>query len=200
LVKAGRTLSRRAGRAKPPLGLPPLFFVTDRERTPDAEAVIRRLSRGCGVIVRTFGEAGQEALSMRLATVARRRGLVLLVGADARLAARIGAHGVHLPERRARIAGALRRAHPRWLITAAAHSLPAAIAARRAGAHAVILSPVFPSRSPSAGRALGPRRFAAIARAAGGPIFALGGVTTRNAPQLLGSGAVGIAAAQGLYD
>jgi thiamine-phosphate pyrophosphorylase len=65
--------------------------------------------------------------------------------------------------------------------------------ARRAGVDAIVVSPVFPSRSPSAGRVMGVRRFAALARAGGIPAYALGGVTTKNAPRLLSAGAAGLA-------
>ena len=134
----------------------------------------------------------------------RRRGLLgqgvagvvgLLVGADA---LRLAGAGVHLPERMARRTGPLKRARPGVTVTVAAHSLPALIRARRAGADAALLSTVFESRSPSAGRPLGPVRFAALVRQAGLPVYALGGVKTKNAPRLLGSGAAGLAMVDGL--
>ena len=187
-MATGRTLGRRASRAKPCV---PVFFVTDPARTPNPERVLERLPRGCGVIYRPFGAADAREQGLRLAAIARRQGLVLLAGGDPRLAAAIGAAGVHLPERLAGRAGVLRRGRPGWIVTAAAHSLAAAIRARRAGAHAVLVSPVFPSRSPSAGRAMGPLRFAAVCRAAGIPVYALGGVSTKNARRLLGAGAAG---------
>lgn len=175
-----------------------MLFVTDPARVADPEAVARRLPRGAGIIFRHFGAADADDQGLRLAAIARERGLLLLVGEDAALAARIGADGVHLPERRARGAARLRLARPHWLITAAAHSPRAIVRARRAGAHAVLLSPVFPSRSPSAGRPLGLMRFAALARRAGLPVYALGGATMKNAPRLLSAGAAGIAAVSGL--
>jgi thiamine-phosphate pyrophosphorylase len=90
------------------------------------------------------------------------------------------------------------RSRPRAIVTVAAHSLPALIAARRAGAHAALLSSVFDSRSPSAGAPLGPVRFAALVRQAGLPVYALGGVRAGNARRLLGSGAAGLAMVEGL--
>lgn len=136
---------------------------------------------------------------MKLRAIARRRGLVFLVGADARLAAALKADGVHLPQRLAARAGRLRRARPGWRVTAAAHDLPAVLAARRAGAEAVVISPVFPSRSPSAaGRALGPLRLAGLARAAGGRAYALGGVNAVTARRLPMTQVIGIAAIDGL--
>jgi thiamine-phosphate pyrophosphorylase len=101
---------------------------------------------------------------------------------------------MHLPERLAHRPGRNRLLRRRFLLTAAAHTLPAARRAWRAGVDALVLSPVFPSASPSAGRPLGVRRFAALARAAGAPCYALGGVNGRTVRALSRSRAVGVAA------
>jgi thiamine-phosphate pyrophosphorylase len=171
--------------------LPALLFFTDPARTPDPEAVAARLPRGAGVVYRHFGAPDGEAQARRLLAIARERGLKLLVGQDAALARRIGADGVHLPERLAHRAAALKRANPRWIVTSAAHSLAAA---RASQADAVVLSVAFPSRSPSAGAALGPIRLAARVRAAGRPAYALGGVNMKTARRLSDAGLVGLAA------
>lgn len=172
-----------------------MILVSDPARTPGLEPLAARLPRGSGLIYRSFGDPQAGAVARRLAAIARRRGLVLLIGADG---ARAPDAGVHWPERQAHRAGPTKRARPGVLVTAAAHSLPALIAARRAGAAAALLSAVFQSRSPSAKAPLGPVRFAALVRKAGLPVYALGGVTTQNAPRLLGSGAVGIAMVEAL--
>ena len=192
LQRIAGTLSRAARLRK---GLPPLILVTDPDRAPDPVTLAGLLPRGCGIIYRPFGRRGAAQTARKLARVARARGLVLLIGADA---VRARGAGVHLPERLAHRAGPIKRARPGITVTVAAHSLPALIAARRAGADAALLSAVFESRSPSAGRPLGPVRFAALARQAGLPVYALGGVKTKNAPRLKGSGAAGLAMVEGL--
>jgi thiamine-phosphate pyrophosphorylase len=177
---------------------PPLLLFTDPARTPDPVALAEQLPRGCGVVYRAFGAPDARAAGRRLAAVARRRGLILFVGADPALAAALGADGLHLPERAAGRRGdnlALRR---RYRLTAAAHSLPAALRARRAGVEAVVVSPVFPSRSPSAGRPMGVLAFARLCRAAGLPVYALGGVNARTVGRLKNSGAIGLAAVEAL--
>ncbi|TAK34248.1 MAG: thiamine monophosphate synthase, partial [Lysobacteraceae bacterium] len=150
-------------------------------------------------VFRAFGAPDAKAQGLRLAAIARRQGLVLLVGADPGLARRIRADGVHLPERLARRAGVIRRGHPGWTVTTAAHSLPAARRALAAGADAVVLSPAFPSHSPSAGRALGPVRLAGWVRAGARPAYALGGVSGRTARRLLGTGVIGMAAVEAFF-
>jgi thiamine-phosphate pyrophosphorylase len=146
------------------------------------------------VVFRAFGAADALATGRRLAAVCRRRGLKLFVGADAKLASRLRADGVHLPERLSGRAGDIRNLRARFVVTAAAHSIPAALAARRAGAQALVISPVFPSASPSAGRPIGPRALAGFIRLAHAPVYALGGVNARSARALAMTGAVGIAA------
>lgn len=143
-------------------------------------------------MLRHFGAPDAVAQARRLRAVTRARGLLLLIGADAGLARRVRADGVHLPERLAR-RPLIRR--PGWIVTAAAHSPAAARAAR---ADAVVLSVAMPSRSPSAGRALGPVRLAMRVRAAGRPAYALGGVNGRTAARLRASGVIGLAAVEGL--
>jgi thiamine-phosphate pyrophosphorylase len=180
--------------------LPRLVFFTDPGRTPDAAAAIAKLPRGAGVVYRAFGDERATEVGRELARLAHARGLVLLAGADPDLAAAIGADGVHLPERMLGRARSLRRARRTWIVTCAAHSAAALVAARRAGADAAFLSPVFESRSPSAGRPIGALRFAALARAAGLPVYALGGVNAHTARRLVRSGAAGLAAVEGFAD
>lgn len=180
--------------------LPRLFFVTDPARTPDPVAVAARLPPGAGVIYRSFGAADAHEMAARLARLCRRRGLVLLIGADAKLAAAVGADGVHLPERMLPAGRALRHAKPGWLFTAAAHSPLATRRAAAAGVDAALVSPVFASRSPSAGRPLGAARFAVLCRTSPLPVVALAGITTATAARALAAGAHGIAAVEGFVE
>ena len=159
---------------------------------------MRRLPRGAGVIYRAFGGVDAVREGRRLVRVARRRGLLVLVGADPRLAARIGADGVHLPQRLAARARGVKAARRTWIVTAAAHSAAAICAARRGGADAVFVSPVFPSASASAGRPIGALRFAALVGSAGLPLFALGGVNASTARRLGLTRAAGLAAVEAL--
>jgi len=195
MARTAAFLGRRAARRK---SLPSLLFFTDPERTPDPVRDAERLPRGAAIVFRAFGAADAIVVGLKLAAVARRRGLILLVGADARLAARIGADGVHLPERLASTARRLNARHPRWIVTAAAHSARAARQALAAGADAVVVSAIFPSRSASAGAPMGPIRLAALTRVTAGPVYGLGGVNETTARRLKDTGLVGVAAVEAL--
>lgn len=162
--------------------LPRALFVTDPVRATDILGIAQRLPRGFGIVWRHFGAADRLEAGRQLARLCRRRGIVLLVSADPVLAARIGAHGVHWPE--ARLGGV--RLKPAGLIeTAAAHSPRAIARAARLGVDAVIVSPVFSSRSPSATIPLGALRFRQMARGARLPVYALGGLTAANAARAM---------------
>jgi thiamine-phosphate pyrophosphorylase len=150
------------------------------------------------VIFRGFGRAGAEATALALAKLAQARGLVLLIGQDEALAARVGAAGVHLPERDRARARRLKARHPRWIITLAAHSPMALTRAGMTGADAALISTVFPSRSPTAGRPMGPARLGLMLKGMRLPVFALGGVTGANAGRLIGTGVAGFAAVEAL--
>jgi thiamine-phosphate pyrophosphorylase len=189
LAIAAESLNKRAGgRAA---RLPALFCLTDEKRMADPIAVARSLPRGTGIILRHYGVPNRVALAHMLSRIARARGLVLLIAADARLARAVGAAGVHFPEALL----AHRRHFPgrRLLVTAAAHSPRAIFRARMIGVDAVLLSPVFPTESGEEKKPLGALRFAQWTRAAGIPVYALGGIDEASALRLKESGAAGLA-------
>ena len=123
---------------------------------------------------------------------------MLLIGADEALAASVGAAGVHLPERDLWKASLIRRKHPGWIVTGAAHSASALRKAYWAELDAVLLSTAFASHSPSAKSPLGPVRLAQMVKLARMPVIALGGVNAGTAKRLAGTGVVGFAAVDGL--
>ena len=153
-----------------------------------------RLPRGAGVVFRAFGRPEALEQGRALRRLARDRGLIFLVGADPALARALRADGLHLPER-AIPSRVDRRSWPRgFLFTAAAHSLAAIHRASRARLDGVVVSAIFPSASPSAGRPLGPLTLASWIRAAKCPVHALGGVDRSTARGLKLTGARGFAA------
>ena len=174
------------------------MFFTDPIRTPFPERSVARLPRGAGVVYRAFGAADALAVGLRLARLCRRRGLVLFVGASAPLALSLRADGLHLPQRLAHRAGDIRRAGKRFIVTAAAHDLPAALRAQRSGVRAVVISPVFPSASPSAGTPLRLHRFARLALQLDTQVYALGGINASTVRGLARTGACGAAAIGGV--
>jgi len=187
-------LSRWAG--------PTLILVTDEVRLPDPLAAAAALPPGSGVLLRHYGDPARAARADALAALCRRRRLVLLVAGDWRLAARLGAAGLHLPEGLARhgvLAPALgwcRRR--RALLTVAAHSPRALGRAAALGADAALLSPVFPSRSHPGAPVVGPLRLGLWSHRARLAVIALGGVSAAKVRRLPQGAVCGVAAIEGL--
>ncbi len=194
LARAARALNAACRRPD----LPDLILMTDQTRVPDPAAAARALPRGSAVILRHTDTKARATLGRALIDIARNRGLMLLVAGDAPLAAEIGAHGLHLPEARAREAAHWRALRPSWMITVAAHSERALTAGRIAGADAALLAPVFATPSHPERDPLGPLRARLIVDRAGLPVYALGGVNAQTVARLAHANFAGIAAIEAL--
>jgi len=190
LAVAARRLNREAGAP----AIPSLFFFTDPERTPDPCAIARRLPRRTAIVYRHFGVPERGRTARRLASIARARSLVLLIAGDPELAARVGAHGVHWPER---LAPEVRNT---GLCTIAAHDAAALARADALSADACILAPVLPTRSSSGNAPLGLFHASQLARGAQTPVIALGGISAQNVRLLSGRGFAGCAAVAAFVD
>ena len=192
LAVLARRLNHEAGAP----AVPALYFFSDPERTPDPVAIARLLPAETAVVYRHFGASDRNRVARRLAAICRSRRLHLLIGADPVLAQRVGAAGVHWPERKAPDT----RTKGFALVTVSAHSREAVAKAARWGADACILGPLFKTRSSSANRPLGLFRASQIALGAAIPVIALGGVSARTATRLSGRGFAGIAAVDAFLD
>lgn len=197
LWAAAQAVNRAAAAVSPAAAaLPPLLFFTDPVRTPAPWVTATRLPEGAAVVYRGFGLPEAEAVARRLRRVTAERGVRLLIGLDAALAERVGADGVHLPQRALSAAYSLGARRPDWLITGAVHDAAAAAAAR--DLHALVLSPVFQVRADDASARrtpLGIEGFARLAACAPAPVYALGGIGPDQAEALIGSGGCGLAGA-----
>ena len=159
--------------------VPTRWLMTDErlgERLWDA---LERLPRGSGVVFRHHATPLPERrrLFARVRRVARGRGLVLVRAGAAAMRGEDGVHG--------------RRG--RGLVTWPAHDRRQAVAAWRAGARVVFVSPVFATRSHPGGRVLGVRA-GAVARGLPVQAVALGGMDARRFRRVRGLGFVGYAA------
>lgn len=177
--------------------LPRLWLFTD-ERVDEAAlfAALARLPRGSGVVFRHYGLPSdrRRALLRRIGEVTRRRGLLLFdAGGDGEQSP-LRLDGVHRPG----WAGGSRAPRAGLMLSMAAHDRRDLVAARRAGADIVFLSPVFPTRSHPGATGLGPIRFGLLARGAGLPVVALGGMEAARFRRVRPFGAHGWAAIDAL--
>lgn len=155
--------------------VPCLVLISDARNDAALERALARLPRGSVLVYRHYHlpPAERRLRFERLKRVARAHGIRII---GARVPQRWGADGVYGSARE--IAG------KQGLRLATAHSLTEIGAAVRAGADAVLLSPVFPTRSHPGDAVLGPVRFCMIARQSPIPVIALGGMTAGRAATL----------------
>lgn len=165
--------------------------MTDPKRTPDVLRGAAGLPNGSTLIYRHFGADNKYAIATALRQICFVREVQFLIARDEELAMVTGADGLHFPEKYLSHAPKLRARYPDWLLSGAVHSAEALQNTK--SLDGAILSPVFTSDSPSAGKPLGIKAFAKITHAAPVPVFALGGISGTNVSQLLGSRAAGIA-------
>lgn len=147
---------------------PAIWLISDARNDAVLEAVLRRLPRGSGFIFRHYhlSEAERRARFAQLCRIARARGHLVALAGSAAQARRWGADKAY------GAAGQLVPVHSLRELRKAAH------------AEAVLLSPVFPTRSHPGGKVLGPLRWRLIAAQAKVPVIALGGMTAHRACRL----------------
>ena len=181
--------------------VPRLWLMSDPKRLPDPTQALSTLPRGAALIVRHSDPKIRRALARKFAPLCRRRGIACLIAGDWRLAAAVGADGVHLSDRGAQhglAPGArLWLKHGKRLLTVAAHGRRALERAAQLGATAAILAPVFRTTSHPKRKPLGPpctaALFRSIRRHVRIPVIALGGITRAKMNALRGTGVHGVA-------
>jgi thiamine-phosphate pyrophosphorylase len=114
----------------------------------------------------------------------------VLVNTRADIALACGAGGVHLPAN-SPTAPLRSRLGREFLIAVSCHSIEELQAAERDGANFAVFGPVF--YSPGKGPAVGIEALREAVRSVRMPVYALGGITERNAPLCIAAGAYGIA-------
>jgi len=159
--------------------LPQIWLISDARNDPALERALARLPRGSGLIYRHYHLAPTErrARFEALARVARRFGHRVILSGTPRQARAWKADGAYgAAEKLARGPATLR------LVTV--HSLHELARATRARADAVLLSPVYPTRSHPGAATLGQVRFHLLAARSAVPVIALGGMTRHRARHL----------------
>ena len=137
-----------------------LWSSIDRLPGNDAGIVFRHYSRP---------PEAREQLARRVADIAKRRGFTLAIAGDTDLAVRLGADLVHNPTE-------LPCPLP---FSLAVHNVEEAEAARADGAALVFVSPIHPTSSHPEVKPLGKPLALRIAKTAGVPAIALGGMNAR---------------------
>jgi thiamine-phosphate pyrophosphorylase len=179
------------------------MVVSDRRRLAGrALADLARAAAGAGADwfqLREKDLLGAALLAEARAVVAAATGsrLRVCVNGRADVARASGAQGVHLPERGLPPRD-VREAFPELQVGVSCHDADGALRAQDAGAHYVVLGPVFATTGKD--RPLGLSALGAAVRALRVPVLAIGGITPANVSSVWGAGAAGVAAIGAFLD
>jgi len=160
--------------------LPDLWLLSDARNDEKLEYALRSAGRRIALVYRHYHltPAKRRARFEQLTAIARHCGHLVILSGDAAMAQRWRADGWYSPPRK------LRPRSAGLIGIATAHDLSEIGMANQLGADAIMLSPVFPTRSHPGARTLGPTRFRLLASRARSPVIALGGMTRRKARRL----------------
>ena len=183
--------------------LPGLIFITDQYAQPCPERVLDQLPKDSMVIFRDYAHENRNELGQALHYVARARGIKFLVAGDLALTLMLDADGIHLSEHLIPQVNDITKEHPNLFITASCHSIEAVQNATVHNVDAVLLGPVFPTKSHpetinKPKLTLGVGGLTEICGNTNIPIYALGGINRETAEKITQSGATGIAAIRGI--
>ena len=173
-------LARYSGAVRQFQTLPAVWLLSDERNDAVLDDRLRAMARGSGFIYRHYhlSPAARIDRYYQLRRIARAKGHCLVLADSAQTAGEWGADGIY---------GAARALYPTrrdMICIATAHDLAQIGEANRARADAIMLSPVYPTRSHPDASALGKTRFRLLARHARMPVIALGGMTPSGAEAL----------------
>jgi len=182
--------------------LPRIYLVSSGEESANKGKILLnqliRLPRSlpCMVQIREKKLNAKELLTLALKAreIELPEGTLLLMNERLDLALAASLDGVHLPEN-ACSAKLLRPLAPKLIYGCSVHSLSALRIAEETGADYLLFGPVFDTPSKRVyGAPQGLEKLGDLCQATSLPVFALGGITPKNAPLCIAKGAYGIAA------
>lgn len=149
---------------------------------------------------KTQDHARRRTEASALARLCQEYGALLIVNDDIELAARCGAHGVHLGQDDGAIGSARDRLGPQAIIGVSCYNeLGRALAAQAAGANYVAFGRFFPSSSKPEAIQADPDLLRQARSALDLPLVAIGGITPENGGLLIEAGADLLAVIQALF-
>jgi thiamine-phosphate pyrophosphorylase len=141
-----------------------------------------------------------KRLAQEILAVTRRHGALLIVNDHPAVAKEIGADGVHVGREDPPVEEARALLGPEAIIGASCYGEVArAVAAEQAGADYVAFGTPFPSPTKAKRTDISLGIFQEAKQRVHVPVFAIGGITLANAPQVIKAGADGIAVVSGVF-
>ena len=178
---------------------PTLYVVLDRTvaRGRDLEVVLdAAIHGGCRMVQlreKEWPSGRLLPLAERLLTRARRAGVTFIVNDRVDLAVVLGADGVHLGQEDLPARAARTLLRPGMIVGVSTHSMAQAHAARDDGADYVAVGSMFATATKPDFELVGPALIRELRRDIPVPMVGIGGITDKNAAEVVRAGADGVA-------
>ncbi|MFN7932300.1 MAG: thiamine phosphate synthase [Bryobacteraceae bacterium] len=174
------------------------YYITDRKQLGGVDPLLESIARNIAQGVEYIQIREKDLPTLELAALVRKAIAIranqptkILVNSRADIAIACCADGVHLPSD----SPILQHGIPGFLTGVSCHTIEDLIEAQQAHASFAVFGPVFPPLSKThTGPTTGLTQLRQAAKAVRIPVFALGGITSENAPSCIEAGAAGIAA------
>ena len=181
------------------MDLPRFYLITGRKLVPNGDLLgsIRASFEGVDRLLQIREKELLGGPLYRLADavkkLAEQFNVKFLINDRVDVASAIGADGVHLGSRGISLNNLRYTFGKKMLLGYSAHTVEEAKAASCLGADFVTLSPIFPTRKEFAGPVMGLEGLRTACSELNVPVYALGGITPENVPDILDAGAYGVA-------
>jgi len=171
----------------------PVFF-TDRKKVSDFEKIIANLPKNSKIIIREYDldKKIREEFARKIISLARARGLKILIGKDFDLARKVKADGIHFSDfDKLPLQFFKKKSFPKkFIFSCACHSEKSFLKFRKLKMDMIFLAPIFPTTSHAGAKNLGLKNLAKITTKNRNSdyflpeIYALGGINPANITSL----------------
>ena len=185
--------------------LPKIIMIFDDEVFDKKKLLNLKIPKESAFLLRSYKAKERKKIAKQLLKFCKVKKLKLLIASDIKLAEEINANGVHFPEYMIKKRNKINwcvikniKSKKNWIITTAAHNLQTLKKVENFDIDAVLLSPVFPSKSHPNSKNLGINKFVKIIKKTKLPIYALGGINIKNVKSLVETDIIGYAFQRGI--
>ncbi len=180
----------------PFIAMPPLYFVTDHRLTggrPQLDVIAAALRGGIRLLQYRDKELNDDdyaAEAKQVLSLAQPFGARVLFNDRVELAARLGAHGIHLGQEDMPVSEARKLLGPLAIIGLSTHNEAEVLAAENEDVSYINIGPMFPTatKDHSAYPALGLEAVLALSRLTRHPWTTMGGIKAHHLPDLFSRG------------
>jgi len=184
--------------------LPKIIIIFNDKEFIEKKFELLKIPRGTAILLRSYKVKDRKKIAKELLKFCKIKRLKLLISSDVKMARDINADGIHLPEYMIHDQSKINwknfkiwKSKFKWLVTAAAHNKKTLYKISQHEIDAVLLSPIFSTKSHTNNVQLGVAKLIQWVHEIKMPIYALGGINLKTIQYLKKSGIIGFAFQRG---